>query len=62
MPEYMNSSYTVDQTIMMKSEVRKKKTPRKVSRTKSPAESDVDEEYLKFYQEGLKYRQDYGNK
>jgi len=23
-------------------------------------ESDVDEEYLKFYQEGLKYRENYG--
>ena len=58
-PDYMNSNAVPKSTpdlLLPKPKLAAKKKSKKTIKV----ESDVDEEYLKFYQEGLKYREDYG--
>lgn len=57
-PDYMNSNVVPKSTPDLLP--KPKLAPKKKAKKTVKRESDVDEEYLKFYQEGLKYREDYG--
>lgn len=64
MPSYINpnSSHLIPAEFESKSiEAKKKSIKKKPSKAvRSRAEPEIDQEYLKFYQEGLKYREEYG--
>lgn len=57
-PDYMNSNAAPKSTPNLLPKL--KLAPKKKAKKTVKIESEVDEEYLKFYQEGLKYREDYG--